>query len=365
MNIALQMAREDFAANFCETLAHFLAWRDGRAYQVTWNGNIQRQSATLYVHPRLGIVTRKWSDPRQFRFIWRELRTGKNLLESVARRLYLAAHLAPGPTRPRMAAHHVTIEPKPVRFDDGFYLPGGHQLRWFDVPKRRCYVAVKRNFPSQFFTAQLDVRENYPCPAPHLFEVDRDALIFSEETFEGAAHLNAGPKTESRLACRALAALEPLAQATAESTTTSKHATTLANSIAQASAGLNKTLRTRLRGQVERLREFAGDEQLTTTLAHGDLTYGHILENRERIVLVDWEHSARRQQRHDELALALKPQQPAQFFAKIAHQEPSFELALLILEALDLTTWESNNPAINGPTTGLLVYLDAVEKLWP
>ena len=362
MNITLQMAREDFANNFCKTLAHFLQWRDGREYDVAWDARPRRGAATLYLHPRLGIATPMWANPRRFRFIWRELRGGGSALESFARRLYLAAHLAPGPVRTRLAAHRVVIAPKPFRFADGFYLPGGNQLRWFDSAAKRCYVTVKRGFPDRYFRAQIDVRRNHDVPAPRLFDVDEDALIFTEEIFSGRAHVDASASQREALKQRTLASLEPLARATRRETSADRYAADVVATIEVHTERLPAPLATRVNAHAKNLAALLDDAPLETVMTHGDMSFGHILEDQQRIVLVDWEHAARRQRDHDELTLTLRPQLPDRFFAAIARRELEVPLILLLLEGLCGHARDSDNPALSGPGAGLIAFVAGLDQ---
>ena len=370
MNIALQLAREDFAANFCATLQHFLRWRDERDYRVTWNGPSGRGVAILYVHPRLGIAVPEWTDPRELGFVWRELRGGKNLVESVARRAYLAAHLAPGPSRRALAAHTVTIDPTPGRFSNGFYVPGGNQVRWFDTSERRCYVALKRGFPERYFRAQVDVRRRPETPAPTLLQVDDEALVFCEEIVTGRARVDAALPEREQITAAALAALGRLAEATAEETSASAYASEVASAIESHVDGRVATADAKRAVLLaKRLAAAVGSESITTVISHGDLSLGHVLIDRlapdAKPVLVDWEHAARRQRSHDALTIRYRHQLPDRFRAALGNCAASDPLRLYLLEALLFHAREADNPMLTAQSTGLTPFTDALESLLP
>jgi hypothetical protein len=324
MRLSLMIPREPFPVIFTQTLSRFLWSWTGKPYEIHWHpkrpvsASHCRPGEFWLVNIYLNAIFLPRADPAIFGPVKREFSRSLFWWRRGAQRLYV--DLATSPLMAKWLAHAgVSLTPALPQAELMLIVPGNHKIRLLDYGEKTVYALRKSGFPAQFLEREIEVRrqaEALGLPVPRLKTVAGDGAWLSEAYVSGTPVNRLQDQAQARTAFgQAHQALLVLHRHTGLEVNTEKyvdllsaqaHAHIVANGLI--SPGSKRLLVQTLESLVVRIKALlpAGGNRLPTVLAHGDFQPANILVDADRIWLIDWEYSGRRQAAYDVLTFRLE-----------------------------------------------------------
>jgi aminoglycoside phosphotransferase (APT) family kinase protein len=324
MRLSLLSPREPFPVIFEQTLSRFLLSWTGKPYEVHWHpkrplsASPCRSGEFWLVNSYLNAIFIPQADPAIFGPVQQEFSHSLVWWRRGPQRLYV--DMATAPLMAKWLAHAgVSLTPALPRAERMLIVPGNHKIRVLDYGEKTVYAIRKCGFPAQFLGRELDVRrqaEALGLPVPRVQTVAGDGAWFSEAYVSGTPINRLKAPAQARAAfAEAHQALKVLHRKTWREVDANQYVDLLATE-AQAHIEANALIppvSKRLFAQtldslVARIKALlpACGNRLSTVLAHGDFQPGNILVDADRLWLIDWEYSGRRQAAYDVLTFMLE-----------------------------------------------------------
>ncbi len=393
MRISLLLQREPFGEILEKTLSAFFTSRLEQPYAVTWveNSRAVKLSGNEQVwlcNPYLNAIYRPDAGPETLEPALREFSRSLVAWRRPLQKLY--CRLAAGAvTAKRLSPIRVIFSPPLPRAAELLIVGGNHRIRLLDRNRGLSYVITKHGFDISRIRNEISFRRAHPeLPIPALVETADDGTWYSEK-YIAATPINrlSDPGRAKPLLARAVQAVKNLAADTAAEMPLNDYCQTLQLEIRGRIAGshlLSEQQKKKLNSQCDSIIRLIDKENpdastLTTAQTHGDFQSGNILIEDNRIWLIDWEYTKRRQSAYDGLVYAFSSRFPNGLSERM-HGELSKEsnsiladwpglnwadlskrktvLALFLLEELDLYLAENDNKLFNTLSGGMLQFLD-------
>lgn len=324
MRLSLLIQREPFGEILEQTLTEFLHRWTGQPHTVRWYDKrprvelLRRQGQQPWLgNIYLNAIFTPGVEPSVFDPIRREFARSVTPWRCPLQRAYVS--LATSRLgAPRLAQVGVGISPALPNAEHLLIVPGNHKIRILDRDNGIVYNIAKHGFPAHFMQHEIATRrqaESLGLPVPALKTVAEDQTWFSEQYISGTP-LNrlSDPQLAEKAKQTAINALNRLLEHTAEEVALEDyvadlhaHIQTLIDNNHLLSANQKQTLMENAAALAEHALRLppAVNGKMMTALTHGDFQPGNILVDGERVWLIDWEYSARRQVGYDGLVLAL------------------------------------------------------------
>lgn len=398
MRLSLLLPREPFPVIFEQSLSRFLLSWTGKPYEIHWHP--KRPLSALHcrsgefwlVNSYLNAIFIPRADPAIFGPVKQEFSYSLVRWRRWPQRLYV--DMATSPLTAKWLAHAgVSLIPALPQAERMLIVPGNHKIRLLDYGEKTVYAIRKSGFPTNFLEREIEVRrqaEELGLPVPRIKTVAGDGVWLSEEYVSGAPINRLQDPAQSRAAfAEAHQALKVLHRHTLSEVNTNQyvdHLSTEAQALIEANAlmppGSKHWFFQTLDSLVARIKALlpAGGHRLPTVLAHGDFQPANILVDADRLWLIDWEYSGRRQAAYDVLTFILKSRFTRGLSGRLQNlitqgmpdgglwpdfscygnswQDPrrrSFYGSLFLLEELTLRLEENNNPSFVRLDNGLLM----------
>jgi hypothetical protein len=324
MRLSLLLPREPFPVIFEQTLSRFLLSWTGRPYEIHWrpkrplSASHCRSGEFWLVNIYLNAIFVPRADPAIFGPVKQEFSRSLVWWRRWPQRLYV--DLATSPLTAKWLAHAgVSLTPALPRAELMLIVAGNHKIRLLDYGEKTVYAIRKSGFPANFLEREIEVRrqaEELGLPVPRIKTVAADGAWISEEYVSGAPINRLQDPAQARAAfAEAHQALTVLHRHTWREVNTNQyvdHLATVAHTHIEANAlispGSKGLFFQTLDSLVTRIKALlpAGGDRLPTVLAHGDFQPANILVDADRLWLIDWEYSGRRQAAYDILTFMLK-----------------------------------------------------------
>jgi aminoglycoside phosphotransferase len=324
MRLSLLLPREPFPVIFEQTLSRFLLSWTGKPYEIHWrpkrplSASHCRSGEFWLVNNYLNAIFLPRADPAIFDPVKQEFSRSLVWWRRGPQRLYV--ELATSPVMAKWLAHAgVSLTPALPQAELMLIVPGNHKIRLLDYGDKTVYAIRKNGFPAQFLEREIDVRrqaEALGLPVPRLKSVAGDGAWLSEAYVSGTPVNRLPDPAQARAAFdQAHQALKVLHRHTLLEINTEKyvdlisaeaHAHIVANGLIPPSS--KQWFFQTLESLVVRIKALlpAGGDRLPTVLAHGDFQPANILADADRLWLIDWEYSGRRQAAYDVLTFRLE-----------------------------------------------------------
>ena len=222
-----------------------------------------------------------------------------------------------------LAQAGVGISPGLPSAERWLIVPGNHKIRLLDRDNGLVYNVAKHGFPRHFMQREVAARRQAAelgLPVPRLVRVAEDGTWFSERYISGTP-LNRlpDPQVARQAAANAAQSLRRLLEHTAREESLEDYVARLQRRIqtlVDSNHLLSEQQKQDLLANAETLVEQIGGRRvavggrITTALTHGDFQPGNMLVDGERVWLIDWEYSDRRQVGYDALVFTLRSRFP-------------------------------------------------------
>jgi aminoglycoside phosphotransferase len=323
MRLSLLLPREPFPVIFAQTLSRFLLSWTGKPYEIYWDpkrplaASHWRSGEFWLVNIYLNAIFIPRADPAIFDPVKQEFSRSLVWWRRWPQRLYV--DMATSPLMAKWLAHAgVSLTPALPQAELMLIVPGNHKIRLLDYGAKTVYAIRKSGFPAQFLEREIEVRrlaEELGLPVPRLKTVAGDSAWLSEEYVSGTpVNRLQDPAQASAAFDQAHQALKVLHRHTLREVNANQYVdllSTEAHTHIAANAlippGSKRVFFQTLDALVTRIQALlpAGGNRLPTVLAHGDFQPANILVDADRLWLIDWEYSGRRQAAYDVLTFML------------------------------------------------------------
>jgi aminoglycoside phosphotransferase len=324
MRLSLLLPREPFPVIFAQTLSQFLLSWTGKPYEIYWDPKRPLSASHCgagsfwLVNIYLNAIFIPQADPAIFGPVKQEFSRSLVWWRRWPQRLYV--DMATSPLTAKWLAHAgVSLTPALPRAELMLIVPGNHKIRLLDYGAKTVYAIRKSGFPATFLEREIEVRrqaEELGLPVPRVKTIAGDGAWLSEE-YAGGTPINRlqDPAQAGTAFAEAHQALKVLHRHTWREVNTNQYVDLLATEAHThiAANGLIPPVNKRwfiqtldcLVGRIKSLLPDCGN-RLATVLAHGDFQPANILVDADRLWLIDWEYSGRRQAAYDELTFILR-----------------------------------------------------------
>ena len=324
MRLSLLLSREPFPVIFEQTLSQFLLSWTGQPYEIHWRpkrpllASHCRSGEFWLVNIYLNAIFNPQADPAIFGPVKQEFSHSLVWWRRWPQQLYV--DMATSPLMAQWLAHAgVSLTPALPQAELKLIVPGNHKIRLLDYGEKTVYAIRKSGFPATFLEREIDVRrqaEELGLPVPRLKTVAGDGTWLSEDYVSGTPVNRLKDPAQARAAfAEAHQALKVLHRHTFLEVNTEKYVDLLSaeaqtHIVANAlipPGGKRLFFHTldSLVSQIKALLPACGN-RLPTVLAHGDFQPANILVDADRLWLIDWEYSGRRQAAYDVLTFMLE-----------------------------------------------------------
>jgi hypothetical protein len=269
------------------------------------------------VNSYLNAIFLPRADPAIFDPVKREFSRSLVWWRRWPQRLYV--EMATSPLMAKRLAHAgVSLTPALPQTELMLIIPGNHKIRLLDYGEKTVYAIRKNGFPANFLEREIEVRrqaEELGLPVPRVKMVAGDGTWFCEECVSGTPINRLQDPAQARAAfAKTHHALKVLHRHTFREVNTNQYVdliSTEAHTHIEANAlippGSKSLFFQTLDFLVARIKALlpACGNCLPTVLAHGDFQPANILVDADRLWLIDWEYSRRRQAAYDVLTFML------------------------------------------------------------
>ena len=400
MRISLLLQREPFGEILENTLSPFLSAWTGECQTVSWHKKniLQRHlcGQRWLCNPYLNSIFLPQAHTYIFRPLKNEFGRSGYWWRRPAQRAYvfLATHSF---TTSWFSPFIVTISPGLDRAKDLLILGGNHHIRLLDPTAGKSYVIKKSNSDFHLMENEISLRTQpfiEDLPVPTLCEIAPDNSWYSESYINGIPLNRLADTSKVRWAgTEAVRVLGLLAERTSLEELVMPYVESLVNRIKLGIRSLHvlsPMLKSELSNQIDRLffiahslKKSAG-HRFVTCQAHGDLQDGNILFDLDRIWLIDWEHTTRRQVGYDTLVYSTSARHPrglagriskvlnvnAHFildkwddFTRATRSQRRLKLAIFALEEIDFHISENCESMLTCVSPGLLCFLEELPEI--
>ena len=323
MRLSLLLPREPFPIIFEQTLSRFLWSWTGRPYEIHWRpqrplfASPARPGEFWLVNSYLNAIFLPRADPAIFGPVKQEFSRSLSWWRRWPQRLYV--DMATSPLTAKCLAHAgVSLTPALPQAEQKLIVPGNHKIRLLDYGEKTVYAIRKRGYPATFLEREIEVRrqaEELGLPVPRIKSVAGDGAWLSEAYVSGTPVNRLQDPAQARAAfAEAHQALQVLHRHTWCEVNTNQYVDLLATEahnhieanglIPSGSKGLFIQTLDSLVARIKALLPACGN-RLPTVQAHGDFQPANILVDADRLWLIDWEYSGRRQAAYDLLTYKL------------------------------------------------------------
>jgi len=395
VRISLLLEREPFGEIVEQTLPDLLLAVAGKAHVVHWYPSATasrrrtRDEQLWLCNVYLNAIFRPTVGRAALEPVRREYARSTVWWRRPLQRAYVAAATR-GPSAAWLAGPRVGITPPLAHADDVVILGGNHRLRVLDRHLGVSHVIVKAGRDPSFMRAELELRRRTnDLPVPRVVRAGAGERWFTEELVVGTP-LNRLPLRSRHWPFEvARAALECLVRRTLQDVVAHEYAKARLSAVEQVL--LNPRLhdvescaiREVARELASVVRHSPPDTRVATAQTHGDFQPANILAGGDRVWLIDWEYTARRQAGFDALTYVLGSRLGDGFAARVGlalgdrlgvdvlQRWPGLcwdtpagrrrTLALFLLEELELRARENTSALFRRPTPGTATFLRNVE----
>lgn len=383
MKIGELVRHEPFGDLLERTTSRFLALRFGGDWQVRWgrpDASALPDAQRWLVNFKINAIFQRDADAHVFDVVRKEFSSSPVRWKRPLQRLYFEAAVS-RLFAESMAQAVVDIHPPMPRAKEWLIVGGSHKVRYIDVAEKKVYCCLKEGSRIEHFRREIDARNaarNEGVSVPRILEELSPECVVEE--YVAGAPLNRLRSDTARKRCldEVRASLEKLYSITARQETVAQHVANLCREIEGVLADC-EALRPH-RNTIEQLRHAAVDglqdfrDVITTVQAHGDFQPGNLLCDGERVWIVDWEYSGRRQNDYDALVHDLGSRFPSGLAHRmrksvagtngVTKQNDLRRLRIFLLEDLLFRCEEAKaNPGAPAATSCIAFFKEAGEVL--
>lgn len=330
MRISVLLQREPFGEILERTLARFWSVQYGEIFEVCWeprslrnrlnsSNKRQRWYANYFIN---GIFTGE-VDEQALEPLRREFGRSPIPWRDPLQRIYVGA-ASRLPFAAWLAQAHVHVTPSVPDTRQKLIVPGSAKMRILDHVDGTVDVILKEGFDKQVISNELKARSlasEYGIPTPQIFESDVERGWLREVYVLGTPINRLGDRSlAEKTAESLLVRLREMSNATEELIPIESYIKDLVQRIYDAIDDFSHRLGEReghLRELVERLSTWSsqlargcGMKMIPIAQTHGDFQPANILQNGERLWLIDWERAGKRIAPYDALVFALRSRSP-------------------------------------------------------
>ncbi|ABF42824.1 hypothetical protein Acid345_3824 [Candidatus Koribacter versatilis Ellin345] len=314
MKIGELIRYEPFGERFEETTARFLKARFGGDWKVRWSpgrvGTVPGAQQWL-VNYEINSVFHPTARANVFDVVRREFSSSPVRWKRPLQRMYFGASVskvfAPG-----MAHARVDISPAVPDPQKWLIVPGTHKVRYIDTEERRVYCHLKHGSRMDRFAKEIEARRSASgagVAVPGIVGELGEECVIEEMVVGTPLNRLSDAKLQQDCVLQAKSSMQPLYDATVCQEQQSEYAKRLSGEIAAAVAGTRivASLRDTILSAVENIQDCLQDPSVVQTVqSHGDFQPANILWDGQRVWIIDWEYSGRRQRDYDALVYALQ-----------------------------------------------------------
>lgn len=394
MKISHLLKRESFEDIFTETLSSFLFHYYNQTHTAKWlttsdNGTYQ----TWFCNPYLNAIFVKNAKPEVFAPIISEFSTHPNFIKNILNKFYV--EFATSKTfREYFCSLKIGVAP-PIAGSENLLIVGGnHKLRILNHKSNEVISVLKSGFSTEFFQREIDVRTRFSdLPTPELLEVNKDGMWIKERYIVGTPLNRVTDKQKYDMAVDdAFQKLDFFLDKTSEIKKVLPYAEALNTAIYHKAKGNQPLLSygvDRVLALTDSILSHIGKisgtaESTLFAHSHGDFHPANILlDDRNKLWLIDWEYSKVRQYGYDSLVFLLKSRFPHGFAQRVRRalddnindriklskaltdwgNKKKLYLLLFLLEEIDLHLDENSNPALKIATPSFIDFVNEVDEL--
>lgn len=319
MRISLLLQREDFG-RICErTLAAYLGKRFDQPFHVTWHEQPgiwarAKRGQIWFANIYLNAIYQAGASKEVFEPFVREFSETAVRWRRPLQRAYVDLAFSPLARR-WLAQAWLEIAPGVDGADDWVIVPGNHKLRILDRQAGVVVSMLKDGFDASLFECEVNVRkmaEELGAPAPQMMKSNTAEGWFEERYVLGTPLNRLADLAEAERGARQIAeAMRPFYTSTLQALPMADYSRGVAGEALQCLERIALVDDTRRNGLREMIGACAqhlerwGEEQISTSLCHGDFQAANLLADGPRTWIIDWEYSRRCQAGYDALVYAL------------------------------------------------------------
>jgi hypothetical protein len=397
MRISLLMQREPFGDILTQTLESFFSGHFNHPCTITWSENDRMRPHTpdtqvWICNPYLNVIFIPGVDTDILEPVLREFSYSTIKWRRPLQRFYCT--LATGNyTAHWLSKIRVRISPPLPRGNELLIVGGNHRIRILDRNSGLSYVLNKQGFNPKEIENEIAFRSRYPgLPTPELIHTAEDGSWFSER-YIAATPINRllDDRHAKQILDKAVPAIQQLSEATSQEIALSAYSQTLHKEIIEKinsnhlmSPVEKEQLATRcaeIMSWLERIDD-SGSVNITTSQTHGDFQPANILADDDKVWLIDWEYTKRRQSVYDGLVFALGSRYSKGLSERIGEElekpysdilinwptlgwgdsaRRKIAVALFLLEELNLYLSENDNQLFSRLSGGMRQFMDELE----
>jgi thiamine kinase-like enzyme len=400
MKISYLIDREPFDKIFEETFSLFLDNFIDHSHTVKWHpkSHYNKKSSLTqlwYCNPLINSIFVKGANPSVFNSISGEY--ANNPLKpwrSLIQRLYLGLAKFKF-TAPLLSKYAIYITPPIEDAKNKLIIGGNTKIRLIDFANRKVYVILKNGFDKKYLDKEIYVRTNFPnLPIPKIHTYGNNGLWYSEEYISGKSPDRVSGNKGHDALLKAIQYLHKMLNETKKREALTEYVACLQDRIYKNIDQISR-IDTSVKDKISDLvstivthLDKSSYHDICTAYCHGDFQQGNVLCDGDKIWILDWEYSGKKQIGYDLFVLLLKSRVSKGFsnrfinwmknnavdeYKELINCWPEIKLnmeaikeiylLLFLLEELDFHLSENDNNLFWGISIGLNDFYKELEKI--
>jgi len=308
MKISTLLLREPFKEIFSKTIEKFLYDKTNVKYKVIWNNahNAGKDEAQKWqCNSNINSIFLKNSKPEIFSSINGEYSYNPfKPWKSIIQKIYLVFAQS-RITSSFFADNYINIYPHIIDSEYKLFIGGNTKIRLLDIKKKKVYVILKDGFDTRFIKNELYIKLNFKyIPTPKIIDCSSN-FWYSEEYINGLPPNRLPAEAGNKKIIKACSLLNRMHKETLKKVPFHEYISNLSERLEKKiynNTQLSKNTKNKLSSIVKKiviLLEDNKEEFINLANAHGDFHQGNILSDKNKIWILDWEHSGKKSVTYD------------------------------------------------------------------